>query len=318
VTEPNTRRIGPTEHAIRTVLDAILPGSELVSMWRMTGSFTNDAHGVEAISPTGTPFRVVVRRYAPFGGDRSAKAKTEFHGLGLLHTHGLPVPEPLYLDQDGAVLGAPGIVMSFLPGHQVLEPPDPLQYARHLALMLARIHAAPFNDADREFLLDANADTLWFLKRETIPNRIAEHELGPDLWRATKDLAASALPVPAVVSHCDFQPGNILWEGGEIAAVIDWEEAGFADPGLDLAYTRMDLTLRGMHDAAAHLVQVYEDEIGHSTENLALWELAAGTRLMPDPAFVVGEWNALGAHSCTPTSVRESLKAFIKDALRRT
>jgi len=317
VTELDTRRIGPSEQAIRTVLNAILPGSALVSIRRMTGSFTNDAYGVEAISGTGTRFRVVVRRYAPFGGDRSAKAKTEFHGLGLLHTHGLPVPEPLYLDEDGAVLGAPAIVMSFLPGHQVLEPPDPLQYARRLTLMLVKIHAVPFNDADREFLLDANADSLWFLKRKIIPNRIAGHELGPDVWRATKDLAASALPVPAVVSHCDFQPGNILWAGGEIAAVIDWEEAGYADPGLDLAYTRMDLTLRGMHDAAAHLVQVYEDEMGHPTENLALWELAAGTRLMPDPAFVAGEWTALGAHRCTPASVRENLKVFIEDALRR-
>ncbi|MDQ2740884.1 MAG: phosphotransferase [Chloroflexota bacterium] len=149
MTDPDIRRIGPSEQAILTVLDAVLPGSALVSMRRMTGSFTNDAHGVEAISRSGTRFRVVVRRYAPFGGDRSAKAKTEFHGLGLPHTHGLPVPEPLYLDKDGAVLGAPAIVMSFLPGRQVLEPPDPVQYARRLALMMARIHAVPFKDADR-------------------------------------------------------------------------------------------------------------------------------------------------------------------------
>jgi thiamine kinase-like enzyme len=37
------------------------------------------------------------------------------------------------------------------------------------------------------------------------------------------------------IAHGDFHPGNILMDGGKIAAVIDWEFSGIKFPGYDMA-----------------------------------------------------------------------------------
>lgn len=43
-------------------------------------------------------------------------------------------------------------------------------------------------------------------------------------------------PVPAAVCHGDFRLGNMLCNGPEIRAVIDWEIWSRTDPRLDLAW----------------------------------------------------------------------------------
>lgn len=302
---------------ICSALQIIDPGSTLVSAIPLAGSFTNSAHSVEAITRTGTPFRVVVRRYVPFNGNRSSKARTEFRGLTLLRHSDVPAPEPLYLDEKGDVLGMPGIVMTWMEGRHVIDSSDPISYARRLAQMLARIHSVPFTEQDRPFLLDANPDTLWFLANDNVPDFMAAHELGTQVWHAVKEITEQMPFTLPVFSHCDFQPGNILWDGDSISAVVDWEEAAYADPAMDLGYTRMNLALRGMHRGGHCLVQEYEAEMGRRTDNLAQWELAASVRRMPDPARVLPNWDTLGNHGRTPRSTREDLRVFIQNVLQR-
>ncbi len=87
-----------------------------------------------------------------------------------MNRSGIPSPEALLLDDTGELLGVPGIVTRFVEGALVLEaPPEPLPWARKLAVMLAKIHAIPLDDACRSFLLDANAEATWFLKAEAAP-----------------------------------------------------------------------------------------------------------------------------------------------------
>lgn len=160
-------------------------------------------------------------------------------------------------------------------------------------------------------------DTLWFLRYGVAPDFMEAHELGADVWRAVKDMAEHMPSTPSVFSHCDFQPDNIFWNGDAISAVLDWEEAGYADPAMDLGHARMNLAVHGMHEAGDSLVQEYEAEMGRRTENLVVWELAASARLMPDPARVIPEWDKLGNHGRTPTSVRDDLRVSIRSALQR-
>lgn len=57
-------------------------------------------------------------------------------------------------------------------------------------------------------------------------------------------LARGAAPPPSggaarpVLVHLDFHPQNVLWSAGAVAAVLDWTNAGRADPRTDLARTR--------------------------------------------------------------------------------
>ena len=107
--------------------------------------------------------------------------------------------------------------------------------------------------------------------------------------------------------HIDYWMGNVLWNQGRITAVVDWEEAACGDPGIDVAYCRMDMCLNGIgHRAADEFLNVYEAEIGRRVANLGFWELAAAARPMFNPAG----W-------LTEPLVQERFGQLIADARRR-
>ena len=261
----------------------------------LPGSFSNHTHLVEARLPGGETLKCVVRRYQVFGDyDRGQKARREFKAFELMNRSGIPSPEPLYLDDTGLLLGAPGIVTRFVEGRLELDaPPEPLPWARKLAVMLAKIHAIPLNEASRSFLLDANAEATWFLRAEAAPEYMrvfpacgttAGTGNGLELWETMKSLYPSLRPAPPALVHIDYWPGNILWQEGEISSVLDWEEAACGDSAIDVAYARMNMFLMGLPEAAEAFLRTYEAESGRKTENLAFWELAAAVRPMVDPA----------------------------------
>ena len=290
----------PPTAALQSMLESISPGSIFQSIHALEGDFSNSTHLVEARTADGAELRVVIRRYAIFGNyDRGEKARREFKTLQLISRFGIPVPEPLYLDDSGAVLGTPGIVTRFVPGRLILSPPYPEDWAKKLAQCLAHIHLAPYDPGEAPFLLDANREALWFLPPlphpdplpgvegagpdESIPTYILAHPQGQVVWKAMRKLhPAMQKTLPAIV-HIDYWAGNILWEGEQISAVVDWEEAAYGDPGIDVAYCRMDMILMGMQSAADEFLQAYEAETGTPVANLKLWELAAAVRPMFSP-----------------------------------
>ena len=313
-----------SEQALRILLDSLLPGSALESVVPATGSFSNDTAYLDALSPSGARVRLVLRRYAVYGSyDRAEKARREFRALQMARAHGVPAPEPLYLDAEGQLLGSPGIVTGYVPGPsewgaQLVLPADPERRARKMAATLARIHAVPCGDADRAHLLDANSEAVWFIRSETPTDERLVHPDGPEVWRAVRALFPHLRPVPPALVHLDYWSGNLLWRAGEIAAVLDWEEAAYGDPGVDVAYARMELYLLGGASLADAFLAAYEAETGRRVENLGLWELAASVRAMPDAAGWIPEWEALGARGLEVEPVRQRLRQFIAKARQQT
>jgi aminoglycoside phosphotransferase (APT) family kinase protein len=273
------------DEAAHKILDMISPGSALTAISVPPGSFSNFTHIVEARATDGSPLKVVVRRYKVFGDyDRGEKARREFKSFELLYKHGVPVPEPLLLDETGELLGIPGIVSRFVPGSLVLDPPsDPLGWARKLAVTLAKIHSIPCGEEEQNFLLKGNAEASWVVRFDAAPRYMQEFPGGADLWQAIRDLYPHIRPVRPSLVHIDYWSGNILWYAGEISAVIDWEEAAYGDPGIDVAYARMNMVLMGLPAAAEEFLRIYEAEMGHKVENLGFWELAASVRPMINP-----------------------------------
>ncbi|HLW00463.1 MAG TPA: phosphotransferase [Ktedonobacterales bacterium] len=310
----------PSHEAAQAILDIIAPGSHLQGMHPLPGSFSNSTYLAEALDAHQTRFPFVIRRYAQFGSyDRGEKARREYSTLALLQAHGVPAPLPLYLDDTGAILGTSGIVVSFAPGKQNANPATPVRWARTLAIMLARIHAISCEQNERgerpaECLLDGNSEAIWFAQTEAVPDSLLAHEDGPSLWREVHALRQQLRPVPARLLHVDYWPGNILWQGEQISAVLDWEEAAYGDPGYDVAYGYLHLQLLGLEHAARTFLEVYEVEAEHRVENLGFWELAAAARPMPDPARLIPQYSALGAPPCTSKVIRERLRQFIATA----
>jgi aminoglycoside phosphotransferase (APT) family kinase protein len=273
----------PSQEAIRTLLQTIAPTSTLSAVRPLAGSYSNATHLVEALDADGSQTRLVVRRYVH--GNRAKKARLEFETLAFLQDYGVPAPAPLYLDEDGTVLGSPGIVTDYVSGKQLMLPSDhpagPLAWARSLATTLAQIHSIPCDSAKR-FLLNANAEATWFLRSGAIPDYMNAHPDGVAVWQAVHDLLPTIQQVAPALVHLDYWRGNVLWDRGQIAAVVDWEEAAYGDPVIDVAYCRMEMAIMGMIGEEKEFLSAYEAEMGHQAANLGFWELAAAARPMTD------------------------------------
>ncbi len=296
---------------VLALLKKIAPGSTLVNIELLPGSFSNHTHLVDARLTNSNPYKIVVRRYKVFGDyDRGEKARREFKTFELLNQHEIPAPEALLLDETGDVLGSPGIVTRFVEGSLMMKTPsNPIEWARKLAQTLAKIHSIPCGKNEQSFLLKGNAEATWFLKYDSAPKYMHDYPSGTDLWRTIRELHPNIRDVSPSLLHIDYWSGNILWNKNEICAVLDWEEAASGDPAVDLGYARMNMVLMGVPDAADEFLRVYETEMGLKVENLGFWELAACVRPMVDPVdWKVNDTSGLDANI---------FLKFIEDAKKR-
>jgi aminoglycoside phosphotransferase (APT) family kinase protein len=162
---------------------------------------------------------------------------------------GFPVPRPLLLCDDPAVIGAPFLVMDYVDGRVVadasdaalLTPDDAERISALLVDTLAVLHA-----------LDATACGLGDLGRPAgyLRRQVERWKRQWDLshTRRLADLDAlvgwldrevGRLPeeLPWSVVHGDYRLDNLILrqDGTGVAAVLDWEMATLGDPVLDLA-----------------------------------------------------------------------------------
>ncbi|MBA8792534.1 aminoglycoside phosphotransferase (APT) family kinase protein [Friedmanniella endophytica] len=167
---------------------------------------------------------------------------------------GVPAPELLASEPEGARLGCPVTLMTALPGTPVWDPPDRTAWLRALAELAVRIHAIPVSPALSDWAPYAPA--------ARTPPAWSRH---PEAW-----LTAYALwdgptpPSDRVFLHRDFHPGNVLWADGVITGVVDWTSTCAGPPEEDIGHCRADLAIR--------LGQDWADEF------LALWQQRTGTR----------------------------------------
>jgi len=169
----------------------------------------------------------------------------------VLFESGLPVPDPLYLDADGVLLGRPGFVMKLVSG-------TPGSSKAWLEGALA--DAAPeqrktmLEDAIRTMVafhaIDIDHPELAFLNTLAKGTNSIEREINWSLDLATYhgffdpriDAAAAALLANQptgyrdVLNHGDNKFDNYLFAEGGVSAIIDFEMVNIAPPEMDLAY----------------------------------------------------------------------------------
>jgi aminoglycoside phosphotransferase (APT) family kinase protein len=255
---------------------------------------------------------VVLKRYWLPDGDEVSPAESEFRALSLAAEHGVPCPAPIWIDRIG-LFPERAVVIEFVDGYVLLEPSDPLDWSSQLASALARIHE----------IEPAPGDLALF---PALPPGEGPHEdegRDPDGWahpltellRSTRREAVGSLrPETPVYTHHDYWPGNTLWDGERLVAVVDWEGGVIGDPAIDVATCSFDISMLGWEAAAAHLVEVYRDITGRSLPNLAFWGLYAVSRPLPDIGIWVPGWQAMGL-SITVDEARERHTALIEAAL---
>jgi aminoglycoside phosphotransferase (APT) family kinase protein len=235
----------------------------------------------------------------------------------LARAHGVPVPEPVYLDETGSVLGVPGIVTRFVEGKQWSDRQHPAAWAATLARLLLKIHDISPKPDDRKKLLDGNYESMYFL-REDQPQSKAGYPLSDVIYDTVRAYSSSIPPVTTSLIHLDYWPGNVLWRDGQVTAIVDWDFASYGDPALDVAYFRMDMHLRGIREAAKPFLECYEAESGAAVKNLGFWELAAAAHPLPKPVAWIPASREMGDMEATDERGETAFVEFVHNAVRRT
>ena len=169
---------------------------------------------------------------------------------------GLPVPEPYRIVEHG---NQAGMWMEWMPG-KTSQTPD----LNAMAEMLRRIHSVSADDLGLDVWRPAR------LEVEQIP--VENRPRGLDL-----EAVLSMVPQPPghrVLLHGDFWPGNLLWDGSEITAVLDWEDAVMGHWLHDIVNAWFELRLAGRRVSIRHLTHAHGWQTYCGAEpELLVWQL---------------------------------------------
>lgn len=194
--------------------------------------------------------------------------------------------------------------MAYIDGAPEFRPADLSDYLHQAATHLAGIHR-----------IDGTAQTLAFLPQQTKGFGARPATLDDTLdEERIREQIEHLWPIPqhnpTVLLHGDFWPGNLLWQDGQLAAVIDWEDAAIGDPLADLGNTRLELLWAFGLDAMIQFTQCYHARNAVDLTNLPYWDLCAALR----PAGKLGTW---GLDAATEKAMRADHQWFVTQAFMR-
>lgn len=206
---------------------------------------------------------------------------------------GVGVPPVLFTDHGQPDDVPPFFASGFVAG-ECAEPlldavrnrrPDDIVRGRSFAAarMLAALHevepAAIGLGDEPETSVIGEVDR-WTRTFDTVPDEVRTGYLDcADALRAT-----APEPVPSVVVHGDYRLGNMLSEGTDVRAIIDWEIWSRSDPRIDLSWF-LFFTEEAGHPVVARSV---DSGVPSDVELLAAYEEARGA-----PTEELGWFHAL-------------------------
>lgn len=269
----------------------------------MTGGVSAQVTALEVERPGEPPLKLIARQHGAI--DRAGNphiARDEHRLLTIACSHGLAVPKPYFVDESCELFTDPVVVIAFIEGETVFEPVERAGYLSQMAAELARIHGVPAS-AELSFLPEQGRG---FGERPaTLDESMSEGRIREALERARP-----VEPVnPATLLHGDFWPGNILWRDGELAAVIDWEDAKTGDPLSDLGSARLEMLFALGEDAMREFTARYVSLTSLDVGALPYWDLCAALR----PCSALATW---GLDPQTELRLRERHRWFVDEALR--
>jgi aminoglycoside phosphotransferase (APT) family kinase protein len=234
--------------------------------------------------------RLILRRDPP-GSLIETERAVEFGAYRAFYGTTVPVPEPLWLEEESHWLDYPFFVMQEMEGleasPQLIVAPPYAQHAQRFAEQKWTI-LGEISKADPVALgLDAvmqpvAADQCWQRELAHWEKSIDEDQLCPQpVIRAVIRWLRRNPPPPAQkisVVHADYRTGNFLYDAeGKIHAILDWEMAHLGDPLEDLAWGLNPVWRWARDERAGGLAR---DE-----EAIRIWEKASGLRADPKALY---------------------------------
>ncbi|MDV3126687.1 phosphotransferase family protein [Mycobacterium sp. 21AC1] len=248
----------------------------------LTGGASRTTWSFVAVTAEG-PRKLILRTGAP--DELHAGMELEAGAQRAAAAAGAPVPHVLVADDSVAPLDNPFLICDFVAGETIVR-----RIQRQL------------DDAGRTNLLTQCAQALAAIHRAQPPVQLGLVELDQTTqWRgqldemdttATFEWAFRWLeahrpdPSPRRLVHGDFRMGNLIVDGSELAAVLDWELVHLGEVYEDLAW----FCIRAWRFGAPHgmeagglgsidsFLRAYEDAGGAAVDRAALrWWLVLAT-----------------------------------------
>jgi aminoglycoside phosphotransferase (APT) family kinase protein len=248
-----------------------------------------------------------VLRYSP--GPSLFKQKSfadEFRTLRAVRSRGLPVPQVYWLDADGSQVGRPAYLMERVQGEApaaALFSQGTIANASPTERKAMMLKAATFHGRLRKTAI-GGGEVRHLITRGTGATAI-EREVS--WWLREAQLASGAdtsrrqllekvaawmvehqpLPYAPVLVHGDSQISNIMFQGGEIAAVLDWELSYLGHVETDLAFLcwqtkslqEMDKRVDGTPTDEEY-IRAFESESGMPVQDLEFFQVFILIKIM--------------------------------------
>ncbi|WP_445486893.1 phosphotransferase [Niallia sp. 03133] len=295
-------------HPFEQIVKRMNEKSKLMHARELKGGISAQVTLLEILQEDGKIKKMIVRKHGEGDLTRNPQiAAYEFHLLQLLATANIRSPRPYYLDQSCEILSSPYIVIEFIEGRTEFTPNNIREYIHQMASCLAAVHHVDCSKLDLSFLPKQEELFIKMLDISFSSNKELLNE------RAVKDKIKSVLLFnhanKEVILHGDFWPGNILWNEGKLASIIDWEDAAIGDPLADLANGRLEVLFHFGIEAMNHFTNIYQSVMNKlDYTNLPNWDLFAALRLSKFP-----EW---GLEQNQAKLMRKRHKWFVEYALR--
>jgi len=267
------------------------PGIEVTGARKIIGGASRHTWSVDAAwnDSHGAPqLRELIFRLDPPASLLASNRGTEYAMYRALYgSPGIPLPEPLLLEDDEDAFGMPFFVMERLGGvawpQELLTPAfegrrEPL--VRQMYRVLGSISAVDYEAVGLQGVLPVPAPgNTWEPELERWERTLHDHDLGPMPITAAVIRELRRHPPPPVarprIVHGDFRVGNVLLSPHGVVGVLDWELTHLGDPHEDIAWSMA----RNWRSGAA------PEMIGGAlrpAEALAEWESTSGMRADPE------------------------------------
>jgi len=226
----------------------------------------------------------------------------------------VPVPAVLGEERDREALGAPFLVLEWVDAPHMGNAPD-ADFGAFTA-MVARIHSLDWRALGLDILhVPPGPREALLSELGVIASRMPAFGCTDDalLGRAFETLRRT-VPADGRLALCqgDINVFNYLFRGGQVAAVVDWEQARISDPRSDVGHLLALTHLKGapwMEADAMPFAQAYAAASGARLHGMA-WFRA---RWLFELGVIWHGW--VGFNGSSPWYAREALESLLERAI---
>ncbi|BBX06686.1 phosphotransferase family protein [Mycolicibacterium aichiense] len=208
------------------------PETDVDNLRALTGGASRTTWAFDAV--TGSERRALILRTGP-PDDVHAGMELEAAVQVAAAEAGAPVPDVLVASDSVEALGNPFLICGEIAGETIvrriqrqLDDDGRARLLRQCAQALAAIHRAA---ADAPGLAEQDQMTEWHQRLDEMGDTTATFE-----WAFRWLEAHRPPPSPLRLVHGDFRMGNLIVDGSDLAAVLDWELVHIGEIYEDLAW----------------------------------------------------------------------------------